>query len=186
MFNEVYEPDEVWSVFLSMTGQIGKSKLIAYDDAYKVDVYMVPRVCRDFGDDNVLPYIEVYYEDYLQFNEVCISNKDCEDTVKEIYEMVMDDIGDDQDPVGYGEDSFAETIKNREDELLCATKDYLGIIVNTGENFKKYCTDAVVEELMNKFLAFAAKENIPVYRPAMLTDEDGSMIYTEFPYELMQ
>lgn len=187
MLEIVYEPQEVWSVFVSNISTRDSEHLIAFDDI-GCEVFVMPKVCDDYLEKEILPYITIYYPTGDIIEEFCISQKDCETTVSEIYRDLQDGTGkyackyDEEEH----EEDLLEIIDIRESELFEACEDFLWVVVDNICDRDAYCTPDKIEELLNKFLVFIDKEGIPVYRPTMLTAEDGTMIYSEYPYEKMK
>lgn len=185
MTDIIYEPEEVWSLFLAMKGNLGIKHLLAYDDT-GVEVNMVPALCRDFGDEEVLPYIVVSQFDEPEVEEVCINKQDCTKTAEELYEYLdrENDIIEEEIEEKEG-DYLQKTIDDHELELVDIFDDFLRTIVVEDKDFELYCDDKTVKDLLDRTLAMISKQGIPVYRPAMLEKDDGTSVYVEYPYRFL-
>lgn len=181
----IYEPEEVWGLFLSEKESIGKEFPLAYDDG-GIEIVMVPNICNDYLDEEVFPYIVTKFLNDDMLVEVCINEKDCVATVADAYECLGDSIIVNDNEDSYQESDVDNKIEDREDELYEAVEDFLAIVVDDSRDFDLYVDDKTVRKLKDKFLAFIDREGIPVYRPAMVTGPGGEIIYTEYPYRLLR
>lgn len=182
----IYEPDEVWGLFMQEKDSIGEEFPLAYDDG-GIEIVMIPNICNDYLDEEVFPYIVTKFLNDEMLVEVCINEKDCIATVKDAYEC----LGENSIPIYSDEDYPSESniddkIEDREDELYEAVEEFLAIVVDDSRDFDLYVDDETVRKLKDKFLAFIDREGIPVYRPAMVTGPGGEIIYTEYPYRLLR
>lgn len=180
MITLYFKPEEVWDFFLTVKDDIEKPHLIGKDDGGN-EVWMTPRYCEEDGFyQGILPEIEYLRNGSPEGEEFAHDGLDCFDLVKDYYDCLYEDPEEDDD------DYLDLKIEDREEELSDAVRVFLGVIVENDLDFDKYCDEKTVEKLKDRLLSIVDKEGIPIYRPTMLTREDGSEVYVEFPYRFLK
>lgn len=181
-----FEPHEVWPAFQANKTAEDNSLLIAENTDYGIEISVVQ--------DGDLPVIIVCSDDEDVFQEAVVSQNDCEQTVKKVYENYLDGHGvvqyflDNDKPQ---EDSTSEEILDeeteildREDELQMAMLDFLQVVMDG-------CViddDEVISDCVDHFLEYIARKwgYQDIRRPMILEDEDGEEFFEEYPYEVME
>lgn len=178
------EPEDVWAYCESKPSLEFRPESLASNDEYgiSIDVSL---------SDNGNPEVTVYADFVVVYNEVMVSEQDCEESVKKIYDKylsssVISAIEEQSGSNNYEKDARKDEIEEREIELFSAALEMLDVFTNgINDNLDADHTVDVCEDLVDCICEYLAlKHGIYVRRPMWLSDSDGDF-FEEFPYEHM-
>ena len=151
-------PSDVWDYFESIGSANGVNIPIAIDA--DVGVYITGMVEEDY------PVIVVTDNGEMIYEQVVVDAIDCADTVNDAIEDYL-----------YGIDGDM-SIEEREDELLCATEDFIRTAVLNTETLDT----SVIKNCMEVFLMYLYKKHkLQIYRP-MKIEIDGKEVMENYPF----
>lgn len=132
------------------------------------------------------PCIEVYErdKDVSIYTEYFVSASDAEATVKRIYDKYFVEYDDIEEEEGEGTSERDEKIRERENELMGALKDFIDVVTDGDQKFSEIFEEADAADTLDYILEHLAYDmGVVVYRPAIIVTDDEDEKYTEYPYE---
>lgn len=192
---QVHVPaDAVWEFFQTNRKRLNDEMvLIAENTDTEYAVYLTA--------ENDLPVLAAAKGDgKTEYKETCVSSEDCTMVVRKFFTRYLlpvvitsDKYIPDNTSNGNKVDE-AETwmdvedvIYERDDELRLALADFLGIVLKIRDEDEVDVTGLydvdIIDEILDEFLKMLADEyDFEIYRPMMVTSNDGYEVFTEFPY----
>ena len=164
------EPEDVWDYVEDHTEDLETAMhIIASDESDGIIIYITV-------DDDDNPFISVTQDSEEIYTEYCVNDKDCERTVRKVYNDFLDDNN-------VVEETFEEKMEDREFDLDSAVINFLcEVDENAGHNFN----NEEIEEIKDHFLEFLARNyDIEIYRPMVLVTATGEEFTSEYPYKQM-
>lgn len=153
-------PSDVWDYFESIGSPKGTNIPIAIDADANVGIYITGMVEED------CPVIVVTDNGEMICEQIVVDATDCADTVNDAIEDYLYGVDDDM------------SIEGREDELLCATEDFIKTAVLDTEMLDA----SVIKNCMEVFLMYIHKKHkFQIYRP-MKIERDGKEVVENYPY----
>jgi hypothetical protein len=180
----ITQPNEVWKKLQLNNGGMF---LIAENKEYGVEIFARS---TPFIDASIMAVVD----DVLDNDEEVFDADDCAKTVQRFYdtyltpELIEKVAAQDNTVADYDdiEDAYAEAIDQREAELTDAVYELLCVImddVDVSTYFDEEEQEKLCDDLKNKVCGYlAGKYYLPVYRPAIITDESGQQRYSDYPY----
>lgn len=187
--NIIVEASDVWGFFMNHKEKLeSQMKMIAENPAYGVEIYLTAS--------DGLATIMIMADDEEVYEEQAASYMDCRDIVNEAYDTYLtsnalnaltdswlrrDDEGRDASEE-LDEAEKADMIEERELELDDAVYSLMEAFVPNLLDIEGD-PDEVYEGLKDCICEYLYKQHgISVHRPMYLEDEDGSEVFTEYPY----
>lgn len=176
---------EVWGYFLKNKEELKTDTfLIAENPEFGTEIYLTYQ-CG-------YPCISVMADDFEVHSDVFIDSDDCKQSVDEAYDLYLTErivstvqYGDDGEEIPTTSDEDNEII-DREAELDGAVLDFLTVAID-GKPADGTDLVGICEDLKDHFLEYIARKyELKIRRPMYLEYEDGSIEYTEYPYENME
>lgn len=181
--NIIVEASDVWGFFMNHKEKLeSQMKMIAENPTYGVEVYLT-------GSDG-LATITVLADDEEVYEEQADNYMDCRTVVNEIYDTYLTsnalnalaDAWLDKNDEGLDAAEEADVIEEREIELDEAVYGLMEAFVPNLFDVEDD-PDEVYEGLKDCICEYLYKRHgISVYRPMYLEDDDGSDVFTEYPY----
>lgn len=183
----IIEPSRVWGYFNSHAGELEDSMHeIARNDEYGITIYVT-----DSGGKETLPEIDVEADGVPVYSETAISDRDCEKTVRGIYNKYLSDsvvslLSEKYEPIDTDDDEWRDyEIDSRELELDDAVQAFIEATVE-GAAYYDFYDEEMFEDIKDHFLEYLARKwELPIRRPMVLEDENGAEFFEEYPYECM-
>lgn len=175
MENIIIPAEDVWD-FASENYQklLGSAVLIAENDNFGISVYITLEPNDDL-------YV-IVAEDAEELAHECLYNRyTCEDIIQEIYEgfVYQDTACNEAEEFGPTHRDIVSDIEEREWEIHDAARKFLKVVCD--QEFYDY----EVEEIVDCILELLVEEyDAEIYRPMILTDENGEEYITDYPYEI--
>lgn len=182
----ILEPDEVWEYFNKNKKELFTSMHeVASNDEYGVVVY----VTEGMG----LPNIVVEADGQKIYDEKCLNEKDCENTVQNVFDDYLTSgivnalaSSDYTERESYSDLEMRLEIEERESELEDATFEFINAVCDGDAPTACYCDTEMLKDVEEHFLEYLARKwDIPIRRPMILEDENGKDFFEEYPYEFM-
>lgn len=175
----IIEANEVWEYFNDQFEELKDAMhMIAEHKEYGIEIYLANK--------DGFPELTVEADGVEMYTETVLNEKDCESTVKEIYDTyltdkviskMLEDSGDDDE-----EDTVNMEIEAREDELSAAVFDCIDVFCDGAfeyyEEMEEICED--FKDLICLYLFI--KWGLEPRRPMVIEFDDGSESYEEYPY----
>lgn len=193
-----YSPQEVWDLFCANEEEIAETKWIL---AQNTETDSCICLSASYIGSRFYPEVIVFVNDEEVYSETAVSSFDCEEMVEKIYlsyladrDILIDSIVDgiygcdDPDPP-FDDISDYETemiINEREDELHDLTEDFLSDLagINISQLYGSRAASYMVDGVLDFLCEFLWKTyKMPVYRPAIFEDENGTAYLEDYPYE---
>ncbi len=192
---KIYVPaGELWDFYVENSERCAEEMvLIAENTETGYAVYMTEE------DGNIM-FSVCKGEEEPEYEEYATNDDDCETTAKKLFLRYLfpviivdgrtvpqeEDLPDGMQSLS--RQDVEDEIYEREDELFMALQDFLAVVLQEKEDgltVADFYGDDMVEEVLDHFLAYLAKEMcLEIYRPMFKLDEEtGSEIYTQYPYE---
>lgn len=172
---------EMWDYFRKHKEELGKEEhIVAENDEFGV----VITITEERG----MPYFVVTADDYQYAEESAVSEKDCKETVEELYDKYLTGKFIDEEDYAVSlltqEDMISERELELDDAIVLLVDAILecDAMVALGTN-----ADAVCEDVKDHIIEYLArKHKLSIRRPMILEDEEtGEDFFTEHPYECM-
>lgn len=193
---QIYIPaDDVWLFFQSNIDRLKKEMVaIAENEDTGYAVYLT--------EDKGYPSFAVCKDDEKpEYEEGAINESDCAETAKRcfvryLFPVVVNDrkgipqtMWDEDDEEDMMKQDMQDSVYEREDELRLALYDFLAVALSLDgdpvEVVERECGSGFIDETRDYFLEYLGLEQcLEIYRPMFLTDDTGSEIYTEYPYDV--
>ena len=199
----IIEPSKVWGYFKAHTEELRESMHeIASNDEFGISVYVTDDGAEYHVNNvrkyNPLPQIVVEADGVMVYSEGTISERDCEKTVKDVYDKYLSEgvvslLSSIKEPSSDDDVDFEEEetewqeylIDERELELDEAVQLFIEAVVDR-VSYADLCEDEIIEDVKDHFLEYLARKwEFPIRRPMFLEDEDGVEFFEEYPYEHM-
>ena len=192
---QVHVPaDAVWEFFQTNRKRLNDEMvLIAENTDTEYAVYLTA--------ENDLPVLAAAKGDgKTEYKETCVSNEDCVMVVRKFFTRYLFPVvikNDKYIPDNAPKDDKADATETwmdvedamyeRDDELRLALMDFLGVTLKIGDEddveAAELCDVDIIDEILDEFLKMLADEyGFEIYRPMMVTSNDGYEVFTEFPY----
>lgn len=179
----IIEASEVWEYFNDQFKElVNTMHMIAEHKDYGIEVYL--------SNEHGFPALIVEADGVEMYKETVLNEKDCESTVKEVYDTYLTDkviskMLEDSDDDDY-EEFINMEIEAREDELSEAVFNCIDVFCDGAfeyyEEMAEICED--FKDLVCEYLYI--KWGLEPRRPMILEFEDGSESYEEYPYSSME
>ncbi len=184
--NILIEASEVWDYFHNNKSDlINSMHMIAECAEYGIEIYLTEK--------EDLPEIIVNADDVQVYCELTVRSKDCETTVKNIYEDYLTEkaisklLNSEADIEQINEEELREMeIEQREDEIDTAIWDVLSVVLDNGTYYLDE-TNEICEDVKEHLLEYLYRKwGLEIYRPMVIEFDDGSEEYKEYPYEYLE
>lgn len=136
--------------------------------------------------DDGSPCIEVYErgKDVPLCTEYFVSMSDAEATVKRIYDKYFVEYDDTEEEEEEDAPERDEKIRERENELMGALKDFIDVVTDGDQKFSEIFEEGDAADTLDYILEHLAYDmGVVVYRPSIIVTNDDGEKYTEYPYE---
>ena len=178
----IIEASDVWDYFMEHKSKLANSlEMIAENQEFGIGIFLTE-------DDN-LPLIMATVDGEAIEEEAAVSEKDCENTVSEMYDKY---VSGDVASILLGENNERtvaeeiELIDEREieidDAVYTCLMELAPNLFDIIDDPDELCND--LKDHICKYLYL--QHGISVYRPMYLEDEDGIDEFVEFPYPEME
>lgn len=187
--NIIVKPNEVWKYFFKRE-PTESTFLIAERPEYGIAIYLTESF-NTYG----IPSIKVESDDVVIYSEDIINEKDCERTVKEIYDKYLSDQvfsllaeSETEDLLEIGHPEIAEAIEGRETEISDCICDMLNVILDDGLDYLDSDESAeLIEDIKDHICEYIyLKWGLEIYRPMIVEYEDGKEEFLKYPYSKLE
>lgn len=171
------QPKEVWDLYLTCKDSLRETvRELANNAEYGILIYLTENNWRE-------PCIVVEADDIEIYSEVIRNKNNATATCTRIFDDYLTDRV--IEIISDMEDTSADYIQEREEELTDATQDFIYAVLGGCGAIEFY--EDVVEDCKEHFLEYLARRhNIAIHRPMFLVDDDGEEFYEEYPYDCME
>lgn len=180
-----YEPEEIWPLYLRSGKEVADGYLlIAENEDFGIQIFLT--------EEGSMPVIAVFADDDEVYEEATVSQNDCTQTVKKIYDDFLDPQRVVQKLIDLGADETADSVSkddedlilDREEELREAMSDFFSVVLDGCRVTDK----TIVNDCIDHFLEYIARKwgIEDIRRPMFLEDENGDEFFEEYPYEVME
>ena len=200
MGNVYVEPEDVWDVYLEMVTDGEESCVIAENVEFGVSVWLT-----DEPDDEGILEPMLYVEsdgELLDFR--CFTEETAEDIAHEVYDAYIitdayeiskllcaceeseefEEFDNEVNEDGYlVEAEIKQEIAMRNEELKCATMDFLDILLYDCKGDVDKASPGLLRDVLVLVSDRLIESGISVRWPMFKTEPDGSEFYTEYPFD---
>lgn len=164
------EPSELWDYFHENQRLI-ETNLVVIAESPDDGIEIV------LGKNKInFPEVQVYFASTLIDSQSIYSRADAIIKVREVYDAYITEPIENSD--SDEEENVLHEIEVREDELYDALWSFIDVVLGNNNTM----TDNEFDEVLDNVLADISSLGFNVYRPSMLKDENGELVFEEFPY----
>lgn len=186
------KPEELWKFFTENVFRLKYDQYVAAEDDNGVTVTLSSSADYD-------PILLVEQDGYTIACYVVDDERELGETAQKIYDLFLSADDSAQEPEKEQEEepeqspeepepeeSVEDTLFEREDALMMAFKDFMGVVIEDEESVYDKKLEPELSELLDKVLQEISDAGFLVYRPMYVTYDDGSEALTDFPYDILQ
>lgn len=184
------KPEELWKFFTENVFRLKYDQYVAAEDDNGVTVTLS-------SSSDYAPILLVEQDGSMIACYVVDDERELGETAQKIYDLFLSAEDSAQKPEKEQEEepeqppeepeteeSVEDTLFEREDALMMAFKDFMGVVIEDEESVYDKKLEPELSELLDKVLQEISDAGFLVYRPMYITYDDGSEVLTDFPYDL--